>query len=46
MQAKTLVVYYSNTGTCASIKDELIAQIDADVLQVEPAVVQDYVANN
>ncbi len=46
-QAKTLVVYYSYTNNVNSIITELIRQIDADVIRVEPAEKGlDYAANN
>ena len=35
--AKTLVVYYSNTGNCESIVTELTNRISADVVEIEPA---------
>ncbi|MBQ9439164.1 MAG: NAD(P)H-dependent oxidoreductase [Paludibacteraceae bacterium] len=35
--AKTLVVYYSYTGDCQSIADELTRHISADVVEIEPA---------
>ena len=34
---KTLVVYYSYTGNCHEIVNSLTAQIDADVLEIQPA---------
>ena len=35
--AKTLVVYYSYTNYCREIVTTLTGQIDADVLEIEPA---------
>ena len=35
--AKTLVVYYSYTNNCREIVNTLTSQIDADVLEIEPA---------
>ena len=35
--AKTLVVYYSYTGNCREIVNSLTAQIEADVLEIQPA---------
>ena len=35
--AKTLVVYYSYTNYCREIVNTLTSQIDADVLEIEPA---------
>ncbi len=35
--AKTLVVYYSYTGNCREIMTTLISQIEADVLEIQPA---------
>lgn len=37
LQAKTLVVYYSYTGNCKAIVEELTNQITADVLEIQPA---------
>jgi len=34
---KTLVVYYSYTGNCLEIVNSLTAQIEADVLEIQPA---------
>ena len=34
---KTLVVYYSYTGNCSDIVTTLTSQIEADVLEIEPA---------
>ena len=34
---KTLIVYYSYTGNCREIVNSLTAQIDADVLEIQPA---------
>lgn len=46
-QARTLVVYYSYTNNVERIVDELRTQIDADVIEVEPAEKDlDYAANN
>lgn len=47
MQAKTLIVYYSYTNNVESIVNELRTQIEADVIEVEPAEKGlDYAANN
>ena len=35
--AKTLVVYYSYTGNCRDIVNTLTSQIEADVLEIQPA---------
>lgn len=35
--AKTLVVYYSYTGNCSEIVTTLTSQIQADVLEIQPA---------
>ena len=44
---KTLVVYYSYTGNCQQIVESLTAQIEADVMRIEPAdKTQKYEANN
>ena len=44
---KTLVVYYSYTGNCQQIVESLTAQIQADVMRIEPAdKTQKYEANN
>ena len=44
---KVLVVYYSYTGNCRQIVESLTAQIEADVMEIEPAVKgQHYEANN
>jgi len=46
-QGKTLVVYYSFTNNIETIANDLVTQIDADVLEVEPAEEGlDYAANN
>ena len=46
MSAKTLVVYYSYTGNCKEIVESLTAQIEADVMRIEPAdKTQKYEAN-
>ena len=37
VQAKTLVAYYSYTGNCEAIATALTQQIQADVLEIEPA---------
>lgn len=34
---KTLVVYYSYTGSCRDIVTTLTSQISADVLEIQPA---------
>ena len=36
-RAKTLVVYYSYTGNCREIVTTLTSQIEADVLEIQPA---------
>ena len=36
-QGKTLVVYYSYTGNCREIVNKLTSQIQADVLEIQPA---------
>ena len=36
-EAKTLVVYYSYTGNCREIVSSLTEQIEADVLEIQPA---------
>lgn len=36
-QGKTLVAYYSYTGNCKAIVNELMNQIEADVLEIQPA---------
>ena len=36
--SKTLIAYYSYTGNCCSIVNELKKQISADVLEIQPAV--------
>ncbi len=47
VSAKTLVVYYSYTNNVKSIVDELKAQIDCDVVEIQPAEKGlDYAANN
>ena len=44
---RTLVVYYSYTGNTKAIVNELTSQIDADVLEIQPAEEGlDYAANN
>ena len=44
---KTLVVYYSYTGNCQQIVESLTAQIQADVMRIEPAdKTQKYEADN
>ena len=35
--AKTLIVYYSYTGNCRAIVSSLTGQIEADVLEIQPA---------
>lgn len=46
-QAKTLIVYYSYTNNVERIVDELSKQIDADVIEIEPAEKGlDYAADN
>lgn len=35
--SKTLVVYYSYTGNCHEIVTTLTSQIQADVLEIQPA---------
>lgn len=37
-QAKTIVVYYSYTNHVHTIVSDLLTQIDADVVRIEPAV--------
>ena len=47
VHAKTLIVYYSYTNNVERIVDALRTQIDADVLEIEPAEKGlDYAANN
>ena len=47
IQAKTLVAYYSYTNNIHRVVNELTAQIQADVIRVEPAEKDlDYAANN
>lgn len=47
LQAKTLIVYYSFTNNVERIVNELRTQIDADVLEIEPAEKGiDYAADN
>ena len=47
ISAKTLVVYYSYTNNIHRVVNELTAQIQADVIRIEPAEKGlDYVANN
>ncbi len=36
-QAKTMIVYYSYTNNVERIVNELRTQIEADVIEVEPA---------
>lgn len=46
-QAKTLIVYYSYTNNVERIVNELRTQIEADVIEVEPAEKGlDYAADN
>lgn len=46
-QAKTLIVYYSYTNNVERIVNELSNQIEADVIEIEPAEKGlDYAANN
>lgn len=46
-QAKTLIVYYSYTNNVERIVTKLRNQIEADVIEVEPAEKGlDYAANN
>jgi flavodoxin len=45
--SKTLVVYYSYTGNCKDIVSSVTGLIEADVMELKPAVDgQDYAANN
>ena len=47
VSAKTLIVYYSYTGNCQQIVESLTAQVEADVMRIEPAdKTQKYEANN
>lgn len=47
LNAKTLIVYYSYTNNVESIVNELRTLIEADVVEIEPAVKGlDYAANN
>lgn len=47
MNAKTLVAYYSYTNNVERIVNELCKQVDADVIEIEPAQKGlDYAANN
>ena len=47
ISAKTLVVYYSYTGNCQQIVESLTAQIEADVMRIEPEdKTQKYEADN
>lgn len=47
INAKTLIVYYSYTNNVERIVNELRSQIDADVIEIEPAEKGlDYAANN
>ena len=44
---KTLVIYYSYTGNCQQIVESLTAQVQADVLRIQPAdKTQKYESNN
>ena len=44
---KTLIVYYSYTGNCKNIVSSLTGYLEADVMEIKPAVDgQDYAANN
>lgn len=36
-ESKTLVAYYSYTGNCREIVNSLTVQIEADVLEIQPA---------
>lgn len=46
-KAKTLVAYYSYTSNCRNIVASLTSQIEADVLEIQPAVKGlQYDANN
>ena len=45
--SKTLVVYYSYTGNCKDIVSSVTGLLEADVMEIMPAVDgQDYAANN
>lgn len=47
LQARTLIVYYSYTNNVERIVNELRSQIDADVVEIQPAEKGlDYAANN
>lgn len=47
VEAKTLIAYYSYTNNVERIVNELSTQIEADVVEIEPAVKGlDYAANN
>ena len=47
INAKTLIVYYSYTNNVEKIVNELSRQIEADVVEIEPAEKGlDYAANN
>ena len=47
ISAKTLIVYYSYTGNCQQIVESLTAQVEADVMRIEPVdKTQKYEANN
>lgn len=47
VKAKTLIVYYSYTNNVEKIVTELRKQIDAEVIEIEPAQKElDYAANN
>lgn len=37
VKAKTLVAYYSYTGNCKAIANALTSQVEADVLEIQPA---------
>ena len=44
---KTLIAYYSFSGDCRSIVASMTSQMDADVLEIQPAEEGlDYAANN
>jgi flavodoxin len=45
--SKTLVVYFSYTGNCRDIVSSVTGHLEADVMEIKPAVDgQDYAANN
>ena len=47
VKAKTLVAYYSYTGNCKAIANALTSQVEADVLEIQPAEKGlEYDANN